>query len=373
VLRTIWTVGAQELYRIWRQKDPSYLNTLSLTKEKVNEKKYLPGTNPETGVYASDSYYQIFHLITHHGSLSATEISALTNILQAMIFTQVIERETNFFEKPKESCSSEEFENFLDFISALVLHHIEGIPFNSISIDAVAGLESVSGYSRLLSAGPIELQEKIRELQYPQYAAATYSVCSLINHSCNPNVTRIPDLRSGRMAIVTLRGLKAGEELVTSYSRGFLSDSLEERRQYLEKTYQFLCRCVACSEKWPGIALLNDADAKFLCPFCLEKGGKFKKGLKSIVIDPKDGKCSQCKKIQDLEVLQQQLVAKTEAFFHAYDMVLQNKPFEAIRALAPVLQFLQKNLLPPYARSFMAQDMLKRALDLIVYFSVERF
>jgi hypothetical protein len=112
----------------------------------------------------------------------------------------------------------------------VIVHHMENIPPNSISVDELVGLEGIS----LLVKEPTTLQERVRGVQRPQYASATYALSSLINHSCDPNVTRVHDLTHARMALVTLKGLKAGEELLTSYTKIFLADTVEERRDYLQ-------------------------------------------------------------------------------------------------------------------------------------------
>ncbi|GAA5826656.1 hypothetical protein JCM11251_002839 [Rhodosporidiobolus azoricus] len=72
---------------------------------------------------------------------------------------------------------------------------------------------------------------------------------ALINHSCAPNaVVVFPSFPSPsspkHMAVVTLRAIKAGEEVSTSYVD--LALTREERRSELRERYKFDCTCEAC-------------------------------------------------------------------------------------------------------------------------------
>lgn len=87
----------------------------------------------------------------------------------------------------------------------------------------------------------------------------------------------------------------------------------------------------------------------------------------------KKGKCHSGTKHQGPDKLhespQEMLEQKIESFFKAYDLILKNKPLEAIRLIAPCIQHFQDGVVPPYRKLYMAQDLLKSALDLIVYYS----
>ncbi|BGP57780.1 hypothetical protein JCM8202v2_005427 [Rhodotorula sphaerocarpa] len=80
------------------------------------------------------------------------------------------------------------------------------------------------------------------------------SICpltALINHSCAPNaVVVFPSFpasgsnTSKHMAVVALRDIPAGEEILTSYVD--LSLPRTDRRRELEERYKFRCECEAC-------------------------------------------------------------------------------------------------------------------------------
>jgi hypothetical protein len=398
--RIICTVGPKELYRLFITKDPKFFLPGNGNKKDVT----ILGSNSETKVYESLSYLPIFHLISHSGSnnnnvngnnnkksknrgkslveeqpqqMDTEEVEYFTNVIQGLIYANILEKMTPFYSQGINYVSTHPQEYFKTFVASIILHHIENIPCNSISVDELVGLEGIS----LLVKEPTILQERIRSLQLPQYGSAVYSTSSLINHSCDPNVTRIFDLTQGRMALVTLKGLKSGEELLTSYTKIFLSDTVEERKDYLCKTYKFECNCIACIQKWPILAKISETEPKFCCATCTKKFGSGERGIGGggggnsafarCILDKK-GYCRGCKKGHDLMEIRDQLDTKIENFFEVYDLITKNKPFEAIRLLGPCMQFFQDNVSPPYNKIYMSQDLLKTALDLIVHYSVPR-
>ncbi|TKA52304.1 hypothetical protein B0A53_04772, partial [Rhodotorula sp. CCFEE 5036] len=103
---------------------------------------------------------------------------------------------------------------------------------------------------------------------------------ALINHSCVPNaVVVFPSFPksaapssapspspSKNMAVVALRDLERGEEVVTSYVD--LSLPREERQKELQERYKFVCHCEGCSDSAgvdPREAMLCPAAAKSSC------------------------------------------------------------------------------------------------------------
>ncbi|MBZ6370475.1 MAG: SET domain-containing protein [Microbacterium hominis] len=102
----------------------------------------------------------------------------------------------------------------------------------------------------------------------------------MINHSCVPNaVVVFPSFPksaapssapspspSKNMAVVALRDLERGEEVVTSYVD--LSLPREERQKELQERYKFVCHCEGCSDSAgvdPREAMLCPAAAKSSC------------------------------------------------------------------------------------------------------------
>ncbi|KAK2577172.1 hypothetical protein KPH14_003329 [Odynerus spinipes] len=87
------------------------------------------------------------------------------------------------------------------------------------------------------------------ELNNRQRGVIAMPFCSLINHSCDPNV-----LRNSRLEHVVLYAaypIKKGEQLLDNYGQLYAMTPKEERQQPLLKQYYFECKCVPCNEDWP--------------------------------------------------------------------------------------------------------------------------
>ncbi|XP_058797646.1 uncharacterized protein LOC131667902 [Phymastichus coffea] len=83
--------------------------------------------------------------------------------------------------------------------------------------------------------------------------AVIYLFCSLFNHSCNPNVTRIPVMENGnkpQQMILAVHPIEKGSQIFDDYGFGYGSESLS-RRKDLCRHYKFLCKCKACENDWP--------------------------------------------------------------------------------------------------------------------------
>ncbi|THC88281.1 hypothetical protein EYZ11_012270 [Aspergillus tanneri] len=98
-----------------------------------------------------------------------------------------------------------------------------------------------------------------------QFAAAVCPRAALANHSCRPNIIHKPD-RIGRMVFVASRDIKVGEECCISYFDLTQYVDLRTRREYLQRSFRFLCKCDRCLEEeipeedsnWDAFPLLDD-------------------------------------------------------------------------------------------------------------------
>ena len=99
-----------------------------------------------------------------------------------------------------------------------------------------------------------ELQETI--------ASGCFPFLSLLNHSCAPNVIRTNV--QGKVAIVVLRPLAAGDQLFDCYSANFNTHSRSDRQSKLYREFYFKCECEACTLNFPAPPALKTVDIKVL-------------------------------------------------------------------------------------------------------------
>lgn len=76
-----------------------------------------------------------------------------------------------------------------------------------------------------------------------------YLFCSLINHSCSPNVKRLNV--DDKVVLIVSRNIKKGEQLFDSYRATFNNQPKSQRQEGLFNDYGFVCDCDACANDWP--------------------------------------------------------------------------------------------------------------------------
>ncbi|KAN0043097.1 hypothetical protein ACTA71_010732 [Dictyostelium dimigraforme] len=99
--------------------------------------------------------------------------------------------------------------------------------------------EIIEIYSIVLSNG----HEMLHPLNCHTYGLGIFPTGSYLNHSCLPNAFWYND-DQGMMVFRTLRSIKKGEEILTSYTD--ITTECSERRKHLLKQYFFFCQCQQC-------------------------------------------------------------------------------------------------------------------------------
>ncbi|KAE8352401.1 hypothetical protein BDV28DRAFT_135211 [Aspergillus coremiiformis] len=83
-----------------------------------------------------------------------------------------------------------------------------------------------------------------------QFGAAVYATAAIANHSCYPNIIHKPD-HQGRMVFVASKDIAAGEECCISYFDLTKYSDLKSRRDHLQASFRFVCRCDRCVSEEP--------------------------------------------------------------------------------------------------------------------------
>ncbi|CRL05942.1 CLUMA_CG019001, isoform A [Clunio marinus] len=76
-----------------------------------------------------------------------------------------------------------------------------------------------------------------------------YLFCSLLNHSCAPNIKRLNV--DDKVVVIVSRPIEKGEQLFDSYRPNFNNQAKTIRQEALMKDYGFVCDCEACYNDWP--------------------------------------------------------------------------------------------------------------------------
>jgi hypothetical protein len=105
------------------------------------------------------------------------------------------------------------------------------------------------------------IMTKSQSLACSQYASGSFPFCSLINHSCAPNIVRI-SFRCKNFIMVN-RPIGVDEQLYDNYGFHHCLETLADRRNSLRSQYMFECGCVACINNYPLYQDLRIADSSF--------------------------------------------------------------------------------------------------------------
>ncbi|ODM95186.1 SET and MYND domain-containing protein 4 [Orchesella cincta] len=258
--RVIFTVGPEELYRLYETKDPIYFSAKSGASRGYNK----------AGIYEVDSYLPIFHLIAHPPSKFVKDLS---DTFKALLMTHVIEQTTDFFRKPKYSpnCNVEDFK---DFVASVFLRHMRSFEFNAITLSKL--------HQPVYSDPNNNTNPNLANMKTLRYGAAVYPVLCLLNHSCDPNAVPVRSLRHARTSVVALKNLKRGDEICISYTPLFTLQDTPDRIKYLLDRYNFFCACDACNHCWSNANRTNssgeshcDKCHRYLlsgqCPACMKR------------------------------------------------------------------------------------------------------
>jgi len=188
--RTVINLGPDELYKEWK-------NQTGLKDKKERSTKSILGF--ENGKYLSSSYHPIKCLIYHDESLTEEELTRYC--IDSIIISELMYKNTEFYASFVDDNELLELKNFAAY---LMLLHQMNFPCNAHSLNVL----------QLSSANPPA--EEIQGATTTDFGAGAFALLSMINHSCDPNVTRIT-LSNGMNAVVTIRGLKEDEEVLDNY------------------------------------------------------------------------------------------------------------------------------------------------------------
>jgi len=98
--------------------------------------------------------------------------------------------------------------------------------------------------------GMEKFNDPINPAQHQQLVGnGCYLFCSLLNHSCAPNIRRLNV--EDKVVIVVIRPIQKGEQIFDSYRLNFNIQSKAERQESLKKDYGFSCDCEACVGDYP--------------------------------------------------------------------------------------------------------------------------
>lgn len=339
-IRIISRAGPRLLFDLFKRRKT--LNTKEeVDSETVSDVYFHPNKHTvmghnENGVYESESYLPVYHLISHARSTPLKDV--VSNVFRAIVLANLLRDSSNFFELLKDHYS-ERFpqEEFEDFVGSLLLRHIENIPCNAVSI------------SELQHDSQDVNITNVKKCKSISYGTGVFCLISLVNHSCDPNAVIAKRSEFQQTALVSVRSLNVGDEIFITYKPQFTSQITKDRRMYLLDRYHFLCQCQACVSNW-----------------CLESHVNY---------TMPEVKCSKCKKMskqcKECEEASMGLAFQVDNYqlklYEADDLLQSGDYIQAIHIIQDSLQFFSLHFSSIFSLYQVAQDLYKRALLFLLY------
>lgn len=218
-------------------------------------------------VYDSTDYLNIYQLITNTSQRSVADLFRRT--VMAVYLASIL-RHRDFFHGDDAAHPST--------VAVALLRHLQNYPCNAHEISQLcvpidASSYSVSDESQPLDPLDMKLSDRstiaatvsnVGRARVCQVGAAAYACLSLINHSCDPNVTR--NCVGDTTFVTTVRPIAAGQEILDNYGYHYAMQNYSDRQSHLTGQYYFRCCCVACVQQWPLYSDLNEQLQVSPCP-----------------------------------------------------------------------------------------------------------
>ncbi|KAL8624076.1 hypothetical protein ACOMHN_019498 [Nucella lapillus] len=200
----------------------------------------------EKGVYDSENYPTMYHLVGHSDQRTVRNLWSRT--LKAVFLVKCLEQ-TGFFPSQDSPAVEDRRQEDLCYVGSHILRHLMMLPCNAHEVSEMGVNWQEPSQSQTLEIG-----------------SAIYPVLSLINHSCDPSVVRHS---YGNVCVVrAIRGIAAGGELFDNYGALYPVMGKGDRQDHLQEQYYFTCQCAACVHDWPLYMSIPKEVMNFYCGKC---------------------------------------------------------------------------------------------------------
>lgn len=300
------------------------------------------------GVYDSSSYLPIYCLVTHSSDRSISDLFRRTMV--AILLLKILQGGGFFGKMP---CSQED----LAFIGGLILRHLQSNPCNAHEISELQLNPS--------SVATSETQE---------IAAGIYATLSLLNHSCDPSVTR--NFYGDTCVLRAIKNIPSGHEVADNYGTLCALTVKAERQEKLASQYYFTCQCDACENNFPLYSeIQNSPSSVFKCSSCCTSLHHLT--LESIDHEsdhvPKKTKgetvsaiCPSCHYSNNLKKMKASLKSSEELYQKAMDSLLQEADAQGtVAVLESHLRLLEKLVCHPCRDFNNCQEAIKQCYNMM--------
>ncbi|XP_023246232.1 SET and MYND domain-containing protein 4-like [Copidosoma floridanum] len=177
----------------------------------------------EDGIYHSEKYCALHTLVTNVDKRSVFDLFERA-LNAAFILFYLYTKTTLFGKQFSPSLNDLAMNDDITYFGGIIMRQMQIIPSN------------------------IHSYEEERRVETVDIGAAALPFCSLINHSCDPNVSRCSS--GDYMIVFAIIPIDKGAQIYDNYGIHYAVMDKYERREKLKQFY-FECECTACKKDWP--------------------------------------------------------------------------------------------------------------------------
>ncbi|XP_070535620.1 SET and MYND domain-containing protein 4-like [Ptychodera flava] len=296
---------------------------------KMSENGILPCN--DDGIYTSE-YATIYKLVTHARDRTIGDL--FKRAVKSIYLLKCLEHADYF----KTADTADLGFDVKAYIGGLILTHSQSIPCNA---------HEVSEYELYRSS--------IEKCQFLEVGSGLYATMSLLNHSCDPAVTR--NCYGDTCVVRATRNIYKGDEIVDNYGYLYPVHEKAERQTKLREQYFFSCKCEACIKNWPLYPQIEEVYPKYRCVEC--------HGALKIPPMPnmKAVKCASCH--NELDVLKNMATIRTSEVVYksALNKVLNGEIEGMTPALRSHLILMDEMICRPWKDINNCQEALKQCYN----------
>ncbi|XP_075991011.1 protein-lysine N-methyltransferase SMYD4-like [Anticarsia gemmatalis] len=233
-------LGFRVLLRSAREGYPGLLESGHRVESAKDIFDYYKQFDPLQIYEQDDRFLHMFHLMSNLDRMPDEDY--LQYAIYAGLLTQYLIEHTNFMEFLDQQLGHQLPTHELHVFSAALI-------FRSIGQMVMNAHATFSLVEYKLDMFHFDA-EAAREPRETRIATAVYPSCSMMNHSCDPNITSM--FMGTKLVVRAAREIIPGEPVFNCYGPHYSRQPTLLRRKELLQQYKFLCTCAACLDRARG-------------------------------------------------------------------------------------------------------------------------
>ncbi|CAH2100286.1 unnamed protein product [Euphydryas editha] len=216
--------------------------------------------NKTTGLYKTDDYKNIYHLVSHEDKRQKQDFLHRTQM--TIFLLKLLELSGYFESKTRKNpidlneIKTMEFEDIhgddISLFGSLILKNLQILQFNAHEVFELQCLKPKVGQYVIKHDGKSVF-----------LAGAVFPTLALFNHSCDPGVVRY--FCGPYVVVRAVKNIKKGEEVAENYGPIFTTVPKQKRQADLKDQYWFDCTCLPCQQNWPTYDEMTENYMRFKC------------------------------------------------------------------------------------------------------------